>query len=131
MTHDEIIAMAREADIYADKQTVDPYDRRQIRDERFAALVAAAERGECACICDRFAERNMHPAECAAAIRARSTQSPSAQADIVSLSKARFAEIDALRGEYKTAIRTVQRVRDRLRVLGAPMPGTTSGGHKV
>ena len=44
MTLEEIIRMAREADIYADKQTDDPYDRRQIRDERFANLVAAAER---------------------------------------------------------------------------------------
>ena len=31
-----------------------------------------AEREACAAICDRFAERDMHPAECAAAIRARS-----------------------------------------------------------
>lgn len=29
------------------------------------------EREACARICDRFAEREMHPAECAAAIRAR------------------------------------------------------------
>ncbi len=29
------------------------------------------EREECAELCDRFAERQMHPAECAAAIRAR------------------------------------------------------------
>ena len=31
-----------------------------------------AERETCAGICDRFAERNMHPAECAGAIRIRS-----------------------------------------------------------
>ena len=31
------------------------------------------EREVCAEICDRFAERQMHPAECAAAIRARTT----------------------------------------------------------
>lgn len=30
------------------------------------------EREECAAICDRFAEREMHPAECAGAIRMRS-----------------------------------------------------------
>ena len=40
-------------------------------------------------------------------------------------------EIVALKDEYRRAIRTVQRVRDRLRVLGAPLPGQTSGGHKV
>ena len=40
-------------------------------------------------------------------------------------------EIVALKEEYRRAIRTVQRVRDRLRVLGAPLPGQTSGGHKV
>ena len=32
---------------------------------------AAAEREACAALCDRFALRDMHPAECAAAIRAR------------------------------------------------------------
>lgn len=32
---------------------------------------AAVEREACAAICDRFALRDMHPAECAAAIRAR------------------------------------------------------------
>ena len=31
------------------------------------------EREACAAICDRFAERDMHPAECAAAIRARAS----------------------------------------------------------
>ena len=38
-----------------------------------AALAAAVakEREECAALCDRFAQREMHPAECAAAIRAR------------------------------------------------------------
>lgn len=33
--------------------------------ERFAALVIE----ECAQVCDRFAERDMHPTECAGAIR--------------------------------------------------------------
>ncbi len=32
-------------------------------------------------------------------------------------------EIVGLIGEYKRAAKTVARVRDRLRVLGAPMPG--------
>lgn len=37
-------------------------------------------------------------------------------------------EIAGLLDEYKRAVRTVARVRDRLRVLGAPMPGMTSKG---
>jgi hypothetical protein len=35
----------------------------------YAAAEVAREREECAELCDRFAARNMHPAECAAAIR--------------------------------------------------------------
>lgn len=35
-------------------------------------------------------------------------------------------EIAGLQDEYRRAVRTVQRVRDRLRVLGAPLPGATS-----
>jgi hypothetical protein len=34
----------------------------------------------------------------------------------------RDCEIVGLMDEYKRAIRTVQRVRDRMRVLGQPMP---------
>ena len=36
------------------------------------ATAVAEEREECAGICDRFAARDMHPAECAGAIRMRS-----------------------------------------------------------
>ena len=41
--------------------------------ERFAALVASAEREACAKVCDAFQARDvgMQPAECAGAIRAR------------------------------------------------------------
>ena len=41
---------------------------------KFADLVAAHEREECAKLCDRFQARDvgMQPAECAGAIRARS-----------------------------------------------------------
>ena len=39
---------------------------------RFAELVAAHEREECAKLCDRFANRMMSAEECASAIRARS-----------------------------------------------------------
>lgn len=35
-------------------------------------------------------------------------------------------EIAGLMDEYKRAARTIARVRDRMRVLGAPMPGFTS-----
>ena len=44
MTRDDIIKMAREANRYANNQTGDSYEWHFIRDERFAALVAAAER---------------------------------------------------------------------------------------
>lgn len=39
----------------------------------YAAACRAAALEEAAGICDRFAEREMHPAECAAAIRALRT----------------------------------------------------------
>ncbi len=41
-------------------------------------------------------------------------------------------EIVDLHERYRSATRTIQAVRDRLRVLGAPMPGftSTSGGFK-
>ena len=35
----------------------------------------------------------------------------------------RECEIASLRDEYKSAIKTVIRIRDRLRMLGAPLPG--------
>ena len=34
-------------------------------------------------------------------------------------------EIVGLTVDYKRAVRTIQRVRDRMRVLGAPMPRST------
>ena len=76
MTQDEIIRMAREAGFPFNKYGLlqcDDGGEIDVADilKRFAALVAAAEREACAGICDRFAERHMHPAECAAAIRAR------------------------------------------------------------
>ena len=48
----DVTRMAREADHYATSQTSDPYDWKEIRDERFAALVAAAEREACAKVCE-------------------------------------------------------------------------------
>lgn len=41
----------------------------------YAAAEVAREREGCAALCDRFAARGMHPAECAAAIRAGSAKS--------------------------------------------------------
>ncbi len=38
----------------------------------------------------------------------------------------RDCEIVELQERYRNAVRTVQSVRDRLRVLGQPMPGQTS-----
>ena len=64
MNREDIIRMARE--VWTDIYDVESY-------ERFAALVASAEREACAAICDRFQARDvgMQPAECAGAIRAR------------------------------------------------------------
>lgn len=44
MTTDDILRMAREAGRWATNQTGDTYEWNVLRDERFAALVAAAER---------------------------------------------------------------------------------------
>jgi hypothetical protein len=68
MTRDDIIRMAREVwsagEVYIGPST-EPL-------ERFAVLVAAAEREECAALCERFANRMMSAEECADAIRAGS-----------------------------------------------------------
>lgn len=44
MTQEDIIRMAREANRYASNQTGDSFEWQEIRDERFAALIAAAQR---------------------------------------------------------------------------------------
>ena len=62
MTREELIALAKEADCAI-------HEIAEL--ERFANLVAAKEREECAGICERFYAREMNAAECAAAIRAR------------------------------------------------------------
>ena len=68
MDRELIIRLAREAGVkpllYDGKWAVEGLDA-------FAALVAYHEREACAQVCDRFAERDMNPAECAAAIRSR------------------------------------------------------------
>jgi len=83
MTTDELIAMAREADPFGDDgRLVSLAMLTPGTLERFAALVAAAEREACAQVCDHYATAldygsspYTHSRECkqaAAAIRARS-----------------------------------------------------------
>jgi len=82
MTRDEILAMAREADPYGELGKL--YEMAELTPstlERFAALVAAAEREECAKVCDQRKiitpewqldqHYNQGASHCAAAIRAR------------------------------------------------------------
>jgi hypothetical protein len=67
MTREDIIRMAQEAELNAHGLVID-------RLERFAALVAAHEREECAKLCDYRVGIWIipaGPAECAAAIRRR------------------------------------------------------------
>ena len=70
MTHEEIIRMAREANI---KQAIETPHLLMVHElERFAALVAAHEREACAKVCDGMDHNGvMIAADCAAAIRAR------------------------------------------------------------
>ena len=73
MTREEIIKLAREADIDWHKHWNDDESNRL---EVFAALIAAAEREECASLCDaRYMGDNnredMEARRCADAIRAR------------------------------------------------------------
>jgi hypothetical protein len=63
MNREDIIRMAKEAGYLA--WHIDP------RAERFAALVAAAEREACAKVCDEEATIEGVAQRCAAAIRAR------------------------------------------------------------
>jgi hypothetical protein len=72
MTQEDIIRMAREANRYASNQTGDSFEWQGIRDERFATLVAAAEREACADICDQHASVEGIAQRCAEQIRARS-----------------------------------------------------------
>lgn len=68
MTRDDVIRLAREAgisDTYFDFQMVSPEDL-----ERFAALVAAAEREACAEIADEY-DYQLVAGSCARDIRAR------------------------------------------------------------
>lgn len=87
MNPDDILRMAREADRWATNQTSDTYEWKVLRDERFAALVATAEREECAKVAERATARKrtlykmnnslpeLPPCAIAAAIRARGDKS--------------------------------------------------------
>ena len=80
MTRDDIIKMAREAGFFHTGTEPQYFSCRTTSIERFAALVAAAEREECAQACDTVYYKHIGPhhaevrygvAACAAAIRAR------------------------------------------------------------
>ena len=74
MNREEVIRMAREAGAYAPTLPIGPHDAMfsYASLERFAALVAAAEREACAKVCDGWLHANGN--DCAAAIRARGEQ---------------------------------------------------------
>ena len=78
MNREDTIRMAREAGFFIEHNEIYSMSTQSDHEltepiERFAALVASAEREACAKVCDRFQERDvgMQPAECAGAIRAR------------------------------------------------------------
>ena len=80
MTQDDIIRMAREAEIEVHERKQEARIGLDVlvgadstgRLKAFADQVAAAEREACAQVCDRLAtEVDTYPSECAAAIRAR------------------------------------------------------------
>ena len=77
MTRDDIIHMAREANILElmgyDNPHMKQWQSDVVRElERFASLVAAAEREACADICDQHASIEGIAQRCAEQIRARS-----------------------------------------------------------
>lgn len=75
MTRDDIIRMAREAEC-EETWGADAFRFTEAELERFAALVAAAERDACAKVCEQidtaaFGSNRPEANDCAAAIRAR------------------------------------------------------------
>ena len=69
MNQQDIIRMAREAEIGDSHGYIIANELAHL--ERFAALVAAAEREACAKVCDELRGINWGPEQCAIAIRAR------------------------------------------------------------
>ena len=67
MTREDIIRMAQEAGFEIDCCSLEWHDRI----ERFAALVAAAEREACAKVCEEHWRHSGNAMNCADAIRAR------------------------------------------------------------
>jgi hypothetical protein len=74
MTQDEIVKMAREAGINVEQGFLLRFAGVEDDLERFAALVAAAEREACAKVCDDLVLHQYSASGCAAAIRARGQQ---------------------------------------------------------
>ena len=73
MTHNDILRMAHEADEHAKMEWPNPAHKehwQQCRDERFAQLVAAAEREACADLCEQ--DYSLASIRLAKNIRARS-----------------------------------------------------------
>lgn len=71
MTRDDIIRMAREAGINVEQGFLLRFMGVEDDLERFAALVAAAEREACAKVCDDLVLDQYSASGCAAAIRGR------------------------------------------------------------
>ena len=72
MTRDDIMRLAQEATLPLDLIIYDKFDELNWqRVERFAALVAAAEREECAKVCEGRIAEGLSFEGCASTIRAR------------------------------------------------------------
>ena len=71
MSRDEIIEAALQCGVWIPMGQGQEREQTIDRLQRLWGRAVAAEHEACAALCDRFALRDMHPAECAAAIRAR------------------------------------------------------------
>ena len=72
MKNGEIIRMAQEIGIFTPDLMCVTVTLDMVK--RLIQIAQAEEREACAKVCDRFAARQMHPAECASAIRARGNE---------------------------------------------------------
>ena len=71
MSRDDIIKLALQCGVWIPIASGPEREQTIDRLQRLVGRAVAAEREACAALCDRFALLDMHPAECAAAIRAR------------------------------------------------------------